>query len=141
MKTFVKIVVFFLLAYTVDAQAVVEITNQSNCTLMVQMYAVKSKKCTMGAVNNYLMTPGSGISVNAPAGEEWIYAEITSFPYCSGGVALAVGTPMSCSSTCSWGVPSNNTVTNNGCNGCLPNVNAEWIDHCGHPGTLNITDF
>lgn len=141
MKNLVKIFALFLISYSVQAQAVVEITNNTNCTLLVQMYAVHSKSCKPGAVKNYYMAPNAGIAAIAPSGQEWIYSEITSFPYCSGGVALAVGTPMSCSSTCSWGVPSNNTVFNNGCNGCLPNVNAEWIDHCNHPGTLNIEDF
>ena len=141
MKTLVKIFVLVLFSYMVKAQATVEITNNTNCDLLVQMYSVYTGSCKYGAYKNYKMAAGSGISVNAPAGQEWIYSEITSYPYCSGGVALAVGTPMSCSSTCSWGAPSNNTVANNGCNGCLPNVNAEWIDHCNHPGTLNITDF
>ncbi|MEM9546573.1 MAG: hypothetical protein AAGA77_11410 [Bacteroidota bacterium] len=141
MKTFVKIIAFFLLTYTVKAQAVVEITNNTNCTLLVQMYSVATGTCAWGSFQNYILTPGSGVAAVAPAGDEWIYAEITSFPYCTGGVGLAVGTPMSCSSTCSWGVGSNVTVGNSGCNGCKPNVNAQWIDHCGHPGTLNIIDF
>lgn len=141
MKSLVKIFLLLLFTYTIQAQNEVEITNSSNCTLLVQMYAVTTGTCQFGTVKNYKMSPGMGIAVTAPSGEEWIYSEITSYPYCNGGVALAVGTPMSCSSTCSWGASSNNTVTNNGCNGCLPNVNAEWIDHCNHPGTLHITDF
>lgn len=140
MRTLVKIFVLVLFSYMVKAQAVVEITNNTHCTLLVQMYSVTTGSCQWGSYQNYYMVPGSGIAASAPSGQEWIYSEITSFPYCSGGVSLAVGTPMSCSSTCSWGVPSNVTILNNSCNGCKPKVNAEWIDHCNHPGTLNIID-
>lgn len=141
MKTFVLIASLFCFTLSSYAQPIVEVTNSTNCDLIVQLYSVNIKKCNGGSVLNVPLTSGNGISVPAPAGEEWIYAEISSDPYCQGGVSLPVGTPMSCSSTCSWGVPSNVTVTNNGCNGCLPNVNATWIDYCNHPGVLHITDF
>ncbi len=140
MKTLVKIVALFLFTYTVKAQAIVEITNNTHCTLLVQMYSVTTGSCQWGNYQNYFLTPGSGVAAVAAPGEEWIYAEVTSWPYCSGGVSFAIGTPMSCSSTCSWGVPSQVASSNNGCNGCNPWLKAQWIDHCNHPGTLNIVD-
>lgn len=140
MKTLVKIVALFLFTYTVKAQAVVEITNSTNCTLLVQMYSVGTGSCAWGSYQNYIMVPGSGIAAVAPAGDEWIYAEVTSFPYCPSGASFAIGTPLSCSSTCSWGAPGG-VVTTNNCPGCKPNVKAEWIDHCNHPGTLHIYNF
>lgn len=142
MKTILLIASLFCLSLGSNAQQIVEITNSTNCDLNVQMYAVGSKKCRdRGHYVTYPVAAGQGIAVTAPAGQEWIYSEITGNPYCSGGVSLAVGTPMSCSSNCSWNVPSNVTVTNNGCGGCLTNVNATWIDYCNHPGVLHITDF
>ena len=141
MKMLVLIASLVCFTFSSDAQPIVEVTNATNCDLMVQLYSVNVKKCNGGSVQNVLMTAGSGLAVPAPAGEEWIYAEITSDPWCPGGVGLAVGTPMTCTSTCSWGTPSTVTVTNSGCNGCLPNVNALWTDPCNHPGVLVIRDF
>ena len=138
---FVLIASLFCFTFNSYAQAVVEVTNGTNCNLIVQLYSVNSKKCNGGSIQNVPLSPGGGIAVPAPAGEEWVYAEVSTMPYCSGGAGIAVGTPMTCSSTCSWGVPSNVTVANSGCNGCLPNVNATWVDPCNHPGVLHITDF
>lgn len=140
MKSFVLIASLFCFTLSSYAQSVVEVTNATNCDLIVQLYSVNTGSCNGGSVLNVPLTSGSGSSVPAPAGEEWIYAEISSNPYCSGGVSLAVGTPMTCSSTCTWGVPNIVTVANSGCNGCKKFVTAEWQDPCGHPGVLVITD-
>ena len=140
MKMFVLIASLFCFTFSSDAQSIVKVTNATNCDLMVQLYSVNSGSCNGGSIQNVPLSSGSGLSVPAPAGEEWIYAEITSNPYCAGGVGLAVGTPMTCSSTCTWGVPSNVTVSNNGCNGCKKRVNALWVDPCNHPGVLVISD-
>lgn len=138
MKHLLSLAFVALFAIGAKAQPTLEITNAAACTLMVQTYSVGIGTCVYGNYQNNLMAPGAAISINAPAGEEWIYAEITSWPYCSGGVAMAVGTPMNCSSTCSWGAPSNPSQTNNGCNGCAPVVSARWDDPCGHPGVLVV---
>lgn len=141
MKSIFSLVIILSCMFSVKAQSILEITNSTACSLNVQTYSVSIGGCVYGNYQDNLMGPGDGISINAPSGEEWIYAEITSYPYCSGGVAIAVGTPVTCSSTCSWSASSNITQMNNGCNGCKKNVNATWADPCGHPGVLHITNF
>ena len=84
MKNLVKIFAFLLISYTAQSQAVVEITNNTNCFLVVQMYSVATGTCQYGTYQNYYMAPGSGVAAVAPTGQEWIYSEITSWPYCSG---------------------------------------------------------
>ncbi len=142
MKTLVLIASLFCFTLNSHSQAVMEVTNATNCDLMVQLYSVSTGSCNSTVPPlNLFMPAGFATTVFASRGEEFIYTEITSDPWCSGGVALAVGTPMTCRSTCTWGVPSNAVVGNSGCNGCLPNVMADWTDPCNHPGVLYITDF
>lgn len=128
MKTFMLFASLFCFTLTSNAQQLVEVSNSTNCDLVVQMYSVVSGSCQYTGAVNYYLSPGQGITAIANPGEEWIYAEISSVAYCNGSFGLAVGTPMQCSSTCSWNTPSNVVISNNGgCNSCLPNIMADGM--------------
>ena len=142
MKSLSVLAIVLTFALHAHSQATMRLYNRTNCQLMVQTYSVSIGGCVYGSFMNNIMPAGSTTTVTAPFGDEWHYAEVTSFPYCTGGVSFAIGTPMNCNSTCTWGAPAAVVTTNNGCNGCLPTINAKW-DDCQGPGTgiLVIADF
>ncbi|UTW62610.1 hypothetical protein KFE98_00170 [bacterium SCSIO 12741] len=129
MKAIITLCAIVLFSVGVHAQNAMKIWNQTSCTYIVQMYAVPAGNCTASPfVVNYNVSGGASVGAIAPAGYEWIYAEITSFPYCTGGaLGIAPGADiMSGCIGCTWGAPSSVSGPTFGCNGCQPFVTAEW---------------
>lgn len=142
MKTILTLAIVVLSVLGMKAQPVLYLTNATNCNLLVVTFGVTVGTCTSTMTQNTVMPAGTFTFINAPAGFEWYAARVLSNPFCPGGVAFAIGTPMNCASTCSMGLPNNVFTPNSGCNGCLPTVGAHWTD-CNGPnaGILRIWDF
>lgn len=72
-----------------------------------------------------------------PKGESYFHAEATGWPVCAGGVSFYISASGICAGPCisAGGI---HTGSNNGCNGCMLNIEAGW-DDC--QGVLSITDF
>ena len=142
MKILCTLALVLSTSFGLMAQQSLELYNSTNCALEFQLYALDIGACGNLVYASTFINPGGSATVPAPAGQEWLYAEISSNPYCPGGVGIAVGTPIMCNSTCSWFVPSMATVTNSGCNGCLPNVTAVYSDCVGtNSGYIRVYDF
>lgn len=117
---------FTLVGYS---QNQIGVENGTGCDYIVQMYGVPAGNCVAApAVTNYFVSGYSWTMTTAPAGYEWIYTEVTSFPFCGGGsYGQAVGADVSSGCVgCTWGVPTTASGPTYGCNGCQPTVNLQW---------------
>ena len=124
------------------SQNVMHLVNRTNCDLRFLMFKANSGSCGYTGDIAYLVPALSSTTVTAPVGEEFIHAEVTGFPYCTGNVAFDISTPQNCYSACPGWTASWYVGTNSGCGGCLPTINAKWDDcYDVNEGILTVIDF
>lgn len=139
-----QLFLFFTLfiGFAASSQSVMKIQNNSSINLEFNMYYYNASSCSYTSNILYVIPPNSTFVATAPPGEEFVFAEIMPFPYCTPGFGAFVSTPSVCNSSCPPVGPNFYIGTNGGCAGGLPNINVKWTD-CGAPGEgyLTIIDF
>lgn len=126
------------------AQNYLQLENGTSCDILVQLYASDpGNGCAYSSYQNFTVNSGVSLGATAPAGTEWVYAEVTPLPYGSGGCvwgqALDTDGYPSCVSCPGYGAPTSAAVSTGGCNGCPSTINMLWTAYCGSgPGHIHF---
>ena len=128
------------------AQNYLQLENGTSCDLHVQLYAhnATSGNCEFVTATNYIVTSGTSLGATAPAGTEWVYAEVVQYPFgtgCGFGQALDTDGYRNCVRCPGYGAPTSAAVSTGGCNGCPSTIYMLWTAYCGNgPAHLHFYD-
>lgn len=143
MKVLSMIAGLLFFASSSFAQNFLLLENGTSCDLHVQLYAsVPGSGCSFGTAVNFVVGSGVSLPATAPAGMEWVYAEVINWPLvsgCSFGQALDTDGHPACVRCPGYGAPTFANVYTGGCNGCPKFIKMAWTAYCGSgPGHIHF---